>query len=133
MGLEQSITFSQGVVPRWAEVNELLDRREFRVQVRMIDGELALPDEAVPDHWRELRVSTPSGMVTLKRQGDRVVCTAWSNADDKLKQAWNALAWSFAQVGDGRVMSPAGKYSPDEFYRVSELPNCIKKPAKARG
>ena len=43
------------------------------MQMRMIDGELALPDETPPDGWRELRVAAPEGMVTIRRAPGRIV------------------------------------------------------------
>jgi hypothetical protein len=73
------------------------------VVVRMVDGELRLPNEEVPTVWQELRVGTPSGMVTLKRQGNGMTATVWGNADDSLKQARDTLAGAFAVAGDGTV------------------------------
>src|SRR3712207_8342677 len=34
----------------------------------------SFPDEVPPEGWRELRVGTPQGMVTLRREGGAVVC-----------------------------------------------------------
>lgn len=127
MGLEQRVAFSEGILPRWTDVADVLERREFPVRVRMIDGELALPDDAVPESWRELRVSTPPGMVTLKRQNDGVVLATWGNADSNLKQAWNALAWALAKVGNGRIEAADGKHDSAGFHRTAELPATVKK------
>ena len=33
------------------------------MQVRMIDRELAYPDEERPENWRDLRLATPEGKV----------------------------------------------------------------------
>jgi hypothetical protein len=60
--------------------------------MRMIDGELAFPDETPPDTWRELRVGTPSGMITLRREIDGVTLVIWGNADENLRRDWNTLA-----------------------------------------
>jgi hypothetical protein len=126
MGLEQTVTFPRGTVPLWCQVSDLLGRRDYPVQVRMIDGNLALPEEAVPEAWRELRVGAPPGMITVKRAGDRVTLGVWSNADEELRQAWNALAWAFAQLGGGRILAPEGPYSLAEFCESAALPEAIK-------
>jgi hypothetical protein len=66
----------------------------------MIDGELAFPDEEPPQNWRELRLGTADGMmVTVRREGDRVVLVVWGNSDASLIRAWNALACTFAELG----------------------------------
>jgi hypothetical protein len=126
MGLQQSVSFAQGIVPRWTDVSELLERCKFPVQVRMIDGELALPDDAVADNWRDLRVSTPLGMVTVRREGEGIIVATWSNAAADLKQAWNALAWAFAEVGDGRIDTPEGQRDRKSFHRSADLPSAMK-------
>src|SRR6516225_7808573 len=73
MGMEQTVTFAEGALPPWDEVSDLLARRGFPVQVRMIDGQLVLPDERPSETWRELRLGTPQGMVTLRRENRQVV------------------------------------------------------------
>jgi hypothetical protein len=126
MGLEQTVTFTRGTLPPWSEVSDLLARRGFPVQVRMIDNELALPDELPPDTWSELRLGTPSGMVTLRRDPHRVVLLTWANADAALLQAWNALAWALAEATGGRVQAPNGTFSAAEFLQTGDLPPAIK-------
>src|SRR5437899_704480 len=120
MGMEQSVLFAKDSVPAWTTVSDLLDRRGFPVQVRMVDNELALPGAIPPEPWLELRVGTPQGMVTLRREGDRVRCVTWANADAALLQAWNALAWALAESGDGRVASPEGPQSAAAFERSAD-------------
>ena len=48
MGAQQYVTFGDSGVPRWSVVHELLQERGFPVEMRMINGELAFPDET-PD------------------------------------------------------------------------------------
>jgi hypothetical protein len=122
MGMEQTVTFPGGAVPAWAAVRDLLAGRGYPVQVRMIDGELAFPDEEPPEPWREVRVGTPGGMVTLRREPGRVVCVTWGNAEGGLLQAWNALTWAVAEAGGGRVESPAGSLTAAEYRRSAGLP-----------
>jgi hypothetical protein len=126
MGMEQTVTFPGGVVPGLPGVRDLLAGRGFAVQVRMIDGELAFPDEPLPLQWRELRLGTPSGMVTLHCEGNRVRLVIWGNADAGLRQAWNALAWAFAAAGSGQVETLAGRLEADVFGRTAELPESFK-------
>lgn len=122
MGMDQTITFPAGAVPAWTVVRDLLAQHGLPVQLRMIDGELAFPDELPPESWRELRVGASSGMVTLRREPDRVVCVIWGNADAGLRQVWNALAWAFAAAADGRILTPNGPCSAGDFLRVAEVP-----------
>src|SRR5690348_7795336 len=105
MGMEQTVAFEPGQVPAWDAIGVLLTGLRFSVQLRMIDGQLSLPDEQPPDDWRELRVGMPQGMVTLRRAGDRVTLVTWGNADRALAQAWNALTWACAEAGGGRILS----------------------------
>jgi hypothetical protein len=103
MGIETKVTFGERGCPAWARVNDLLTRSGFAAEVRMVDGELRLPEEEVPTVWRELRVGTPQGMVTLKRQGNGLTAVVWGNADEGLKQARNTLAAAWAEAGGGTV------------------------------
>jgi len=122
MGLDQTATFPSGALPGWPAVRDLLSRRGFPVQVRMIDGELAFPDEEPAAGWRELRLGTPQGMVTVRREADRLVFVTWGNADAALRQAWNAVAWAFAEAGGGQLLTAAGAKSAAEFQRDADLP-----------
>ena len=106
MGMDQTVTFPSGKVPPWPVVRDLLAQRGFAVQMRMINGELALPDEEPPETWRELRLGTSQGMVTLRREQDQIVFVIWGTADARLQQAWNALASAFAEAGGGQILSP---------------------------
>ncbi len=118
MGMDQTVTFAPNKMPPYRAVSELLTRRGFPIQTRMIDGNLAFPDEMPTESWRELRLGTPQGMVTVRREENRVVCVTWGNADAALLQAWNAVAWAFAASGDGKI----GNLTAEEFGRTAELP-----------
>jgi len=126
MGMEQAVAFSGGAVPAWAAVRGLLAECGFPVQVRMIDGKLSFPDEEPPEAWRELRLGTPQGMVTVRREPERVVAVTWGNADAALVQAWNAVAWAFAETGGGRVLAASGPVAADEFRRTADLPAALR-------
>jgi hypothetical protein len=112
--------------PDWAAVAGLLARAGFPPQVRMIDGQLAFPDEQPPESWAELRVGTPQGMVTVVRQGASVALVTWGNADLATRQAWNALAWAFARAGGGQVQGVEGPLDAEAFARRAELPEGLR-------
>jgi hypothetical protein len=128
MGVDQTVTFA-GPPPAWADVAALLRGLGWPVQLRMIDGEPAFPDEAPAEGWRELRVASPQGgMVALRRGADRVTCVAWGDADAALRQAWNALAWAFAEAGGGAVQTAAGPADAETFRRRADLPEALRAP-----
>jgi hypothetical protein len=120
--MDQKVVFPPINMPSWAEYTDLLAGRKFPVQLRMIDGELALPDEVPPHDWRELRVSTSAGMVTLRRDTDGITLVIWGNADANMWQAWNALTWAFAHLTGGSVRSAAGELPLADFAKNAELP-----------
>jgi len=122
MGQERVVRFPSGVVPAWPQVGELLTRSGFPVTMRMIDGQLAFPDEQPPDSWTELRVGTSQGMVTLRRESDGVRLVTWGNADAAMLQAWNAVTWAIAEAGGGLIDG----LSAGEFRRRADLPSCLR-------
>jgi hypothetical protein len=93
--------------------------------MRMIDGALAFPDEMPPEAWQELRLGTPQGMVTVRRAPDHVAVVTWGNADAPLREAWNAIAWAFAEVGGGQVLAAAGPVAAADFRRTVDLPAAL--------
>ncbi len=124
MGIQQSI--SVATPPSWSAVRDLSARRQFPLQMRMIDGELAFPDEEPPATWRELRIGTPQGMVTVRREGERLLFVTWGNADTSMRQAWNAVTWAFAEVSGGRIEMDQGVFAAEEFRRTAELPDSFR-------
>ena len=126
MGLAQRVDFESGRFPDWQAVADLLAGKQYPVQVRMIDGELSLPEELPSGTWQELRVGTPAGMVTIRREEAGVQFVIWGNAAPALQQASNALAWAFAERGSGIVETADGCLRPTEFARKAELPPLLK-------
>jgi hypothetical protein len=102
MGMDRTVTFP-GTPPSWPAVAAELERCGVPVKYQMIDGELAFPDETPSEAWREVRLATPGGTVTVRRAADRVTCIVWGNADAVLRQAWEAVAQAFAAAGQGSV------------------------------
>jgi hypothetical protein len=125
MGMDQAVTFAD-TIPTWNAVQTLLAARGYPVLMRMIDGQLAFPDETPPETWRELRVGTAQGMVTIRRDGQRLVFVTWGNADAELRQAWNALAWAFAQTGGGIIQTAEATVSVEDFVSRAEMPAALR-------
>jgi hypothetical protein len=127
MGQERIVTFPGEAVPTWEAISELLGIRGFAVTLRMIDGELAFPDEKPSDHWSELRVGTTQGMVTVRHSPSQVRLVTWGNADAEMLRAWNALAWAYAQAGQGRITTEDGSLTVNEFLATADLPPAVRK------
>ncbi len=124
MGMELTVTLAGR--PDWKAARDLLAGKGFPLQMRMIDGELAFPDEEPPAAWRELRLGTPQGMITVRREPDRLAFITWGNADAALRQAWHAVAWAFAATGGGQVHTAEGALGAEEFRRRAELPAALR-------
>jgi hypothetical protein len=122
--MQQTVVFD-ALPPTWPAVRDLLARHGLALQMRMIDGELAFPDEEPAESWRELRVSGAGGMVNIRRGDRQVELIVWGNADPGLRQLWNALAWAFAESGAGRVATPNGPLDATTFRARAELPDNV--------
>jgi hypothetical protein len=120
--MEQQVTFGPSDCPTWSAVDTLLRDHNFPVQMRMIDGQLAFPDETPPQTWQELRLGTPGGMITVRRQADGVTLVTWGNADDAMRRAWNAVTWAFAELSQGTVLRDDGALSPAGYRQREPLP-----------
>lgn len=90
MGVEQIVPV-QGPVPL-APVLDRLAAAGCPCTVLMIDGGLWPPGRPVPDGWREARLKTPAGMVTLARRPDGIALVVFGNAGDELRAAQAAIA-----------------------------------------
>src|SRR6516225_5402177 len=90
LGMQQTVIY-RTTPPAWTAARDLLAARGFSLQLRMIDGQPAFPDEQPPETWHELRLGTPQGMVTIRREVNRLVFVTWGNAEAGLHQAWNVL------------------------------------------
>src|SRR5580765_1100710 len=113
MGMQQSVLFNIKP-PAWTAARDLLAARGYPLQIRMIDGQLAFPDEEPPENWQELRLGTPQGMVTVRREENRLIFVTWGNADGELRQAWNSVTWAFAKAVNAEVETTDGKFSAEE-------------------
>ena len=121
MGMDQTVVFAADRTPGWPALRDLLAARGVPAPLRMIDGELALPDEEPPPAWRELRVGMPMGMVTLRRTSRGIQLVTWGNADAEMRREWNLVTWAVAKLSDGKVETPASEMSADDFARDAGL------------
>jgi len=135
MGMVQTVTFPAGTPVSWPATRDLLASHRFAVQVSMIDGELAFPDEEPPENWRELRLATPEGMVvTARRERDQLVLVVWGNADAGLVQAWNAITWAFAEAGNGQIQTGDGlAQTAAEYMSRVDLPASLRGKPQSGG
>jgi hypothetical protein len=126
MGMEQTVSFVDKPNPTYTTVRDFLGQRGFPLQMGMIDGQLAFPDELPDENWREMRLRTPQGMVTMRRDGERLAFVTWGNADAAMLQAWNALVWAFAEVGGGQIETPDGPLDGRSYRQRMDLPACLR-------
>jgi hypothetical protein len=126
MGMEQKVRFPPEKAPTWPQLVQHLAAQNLPIDLRMIDGELSFPDETPPETWRELRAGTPGGMVTLRREPDGISLVIWGNADEKMRHAWNALAWAIADLSGGMIDTATRQMGAAEFAAAAEVPNTFK-------
>lgn len=100
MGLEQLVP---GDPPPLADVLARLAAAGVTAMIAMVDGQLVMPGAPPPAAWREVRVRTPDGTVTLARRPGGVAVVVFGNADAALVRARDAVATA---LGPGR--GPAG-------------------------
>jgi hypothetical protein len=100
--MECIVTF-RAEEPTWSAIRTRIESAGGTVQMRMIDGMPAFPDEEPAVDWRELRVSLGTGMLTLRREPGRMRVIVWGNADEALKRDQQTLAQACADVGGGFV------------------------------
>jgi hypothetical protein len=102
VGVERIVPLTGGE-PTWAAVAGELARTGAPPVVRMIDGLPAFPDEVPADDWREVRVSFPVGMVTVRRQPGAWACVVWGTDDPALLAARDRVADAITAAGRGPI------------------------------
>jgi hypothetical protein len=121
MGMDRNVIFP-GAPPAWPAVATLLAEKGVSIQMRMIDGELAFPDEQPPETWREIRVGCSGAMVTVRRLPEQVTLVVWGNADGNTRALWNALTWAWAAAGAGTIQTTEGPRDAAAFAAEVEFP-----------
>jgi hypothetical protein len=104
MGLSRTVTCPTPLPP-WPAVQARFATAGLSVQMRMIDGQLAFPDELPPDDWSELRLAAAAGMFTLRRTAGRVAIVVWGNADTALQTAAATAAQALADLTGGAIIT----------------------------
>jgi hypothetical protein len=85
------------VVPRVAavDIRALLDRLAeagLPSTLAMVDNVLQGPGATAPATWRDVRLRTPAGMVTLRRIPSGVAVVVFGNAEAALRGAQRTIA-----------------------------------------
>ena len=88
MGLEIKVDGAADV----AQAIARLAGEGFPCAVLMVDGQLVMPRAPLPAAWREVRLKTPAGMVTLARKADGIAVLVFGNADAPLVAAQERVA-----------------------------------------
>jgi hypothetical protein len=117
MGLDRAVTFPEQSVPSWEAIRAALERVGESVKVMMIDGMPAFPDEVPEASWKELRLGTSAGMVTLRRGVGTIRCVIWGNSDAKLHLIWSKVIWACATATGGQIETEQGRLDPAEFAK----------------
>jgi hypothetical protein len=102
MGIERIVGLPHGE-PAFGAVLAKLAESGKQAVVRMIDGMPAFPDETPAEDWREVRLSFPEGMITIRRQSHSWACVVWGSADNTLLATRDHLCACIATVGRGMV------------------------------
>jgi hypothetical protein len=84
------------LVPDAIPLDEALARLGASVTIMMIDGALVMPTTSPPPTWREVRLRTPAGTVTLARRGTGVAVVVFGNADEALRGMQSRIAAALA-------------------------------------
>lgn len=101
LGLEKRILLDHPI-PKWCDWADLLQKDGISPQMRMIDGELAFPDEIPPSDWRELRVASQGAMVTIRRGEKEIILVGWNNDDPAQEKLMSGLTKALVSFGHNR-------------------------------
>lgn len=116
MGIDQSVLFQGEAIPQWEAVCSLLEENGMTLQMRMINGELAFPEESPPEEWSEIRVGSPAGMVTIRREGSKLTFVIWGDSEPEMVRDWNLITWAYANLGNVMVQTGTGAVTAEDFY-----------------
>jgi hypothetical protein len=117
MGLDRTVRFPFDGSPTWDAIRHQLSRLGETPSIRLIDDLPAFPDETPPVDWKEIRIGTAAGMVTIRRGLGYLTCVVWGNADAALEAVWHQVIWACATAGEGMIESPEGPVTAEVFSR----------------
>lgn len=103
MGLDRKLRFDPARTPEWPALVARCKSLGIDVAMRMIDGELALPDEMPSPTWREVRVAVAGDMITLRREPDGIALVVWGNAGDAMLERRDRLAEAIVALTGGTI------------------------------
>ena len=95
MGLDVTVP-REGECPI-APLLRALEESGIDATVVMVDAALQMPNAPVPDGWRDLRLKTSAGTVTLKRSSQAIAVVVFGNADDALLAVQRRIAEALRQ------------------------------------
>jgi hypothetical protein len=75
--------------------------------VAMVDGVLQAPGREPPLDWRDVRLRTPAGTVTLRRVAEGIAVVVFGNADEALRAAQRTIAAAVGGEVGGRTTDPS--------------------------
>ncbi len=97
MGMEKLVPFTT-VAPSWENIQREASKAGVALTVRMIDNLPAFPDEIPEPGWKELRVASAEGMMSLRQQPGVLAVIVWGNADQALQRDWAIVADACARA-----------------------------------
>ncbi len=121
MGLERQIQIADETPVTWPAIHSRLMDAGETPALRMIDGELAFPDDDPPTEWQELRISLSGGMVTIRRTREGIATVVWGNADAGLMRSWNVLTWAIACESGGMINHENAQLTASDYASQMKL------------
>jgi hypothetical protein len=92
MGLEIVVPEEPGQEVVLEDVVGRLANAGITAMVVMLDGQLVAPGAPLAAGWRDARLRTPAGTVTLARRPGQVAVVIFGNADEALRKAQKDVA-----------------------------------------
>jgi hypothetical protein len=89
MGLSTLVPVRE--TPSLTALLEALAKQGLPSTILMIDNQLVSPKVPPPSAWRDVRLKTPAGTVSIKREAAGVSVTVFGNADPALLAAQAAI------------------------------------------
>jgi hypothetical protein len=89
MGVSQIV--ARRDTPSLATLLEDLARAGLPSTILMVDNQLVSPRLPPPSAWRDVRLKTPAGTVSIKRDAQGISVTVFGNADPALIAAQEAI------------------------------------------
>jgi len=85
-------------MPSLAALLERLAAAGLPTSLLMVDNSLVSSKVPPPSTWRDARLKTAAGTVTLKREAAGISVTVFGNADEALQAAQSLIAQILAQI-----------------------------------